>query len=184
MVKFNRLKETKNKKVFNPLKTRSVHQVKKLIISAFTLAMVATSFNVVSAAPKEKIIIAVDKAPIFSSDKSTPAAKAITTLPYGTEISSLGSTKESYIFSQKGAKRYVKKVDLSFYKPIKTKTIKIRAKKGYLFNAATIKSKVRGSFDKGTQVQAIGDNGRWYFVDFKDKSGKIRSGFIAKTVAW
>jgi hypothetical protein len=156
--------------------------MKKVIISAFTLAMVATSFNVVSAAPKEKIIIAVDKAPIFSADKST--AKAITTLSYGTEISSLGSTKDSYVFTLKGAKRYVKKIDLSFYNPIKTKTIKIRAKKGYLFNAAIAKSKVRGSLNKDAQVQAIGENGHWYFVDYKDANGKIRSGFVSKTVAW
>lgn len=158
--------------------------MKKLIIAAFSLAMVATSFNVVSAAPKapkEKIIIAVSQAPIFNSDKTS---KAFTTLPYGAEISSLGSTKESYIFSLKGARRYVKKLDLSFYRPIKAKTIKIRAKKGYLFNAATIKSKVRGSFNKDTQVQALGENGHWYFINYKTKSGKIQSGFISNTVAW
>jgi hypothetical protein len=158
--------------------------MKKLIIAAFSLAMVATSFNVVSAAPKaptEKVIIAVNQAPIFNSDKT---AKAFTALPYGTEIGSLASTKDSIVFSLKGAKRYVKKVDLSFYRPIKTRTIKIRTSKGYFFNAATIKSKVRGSFNKDTQVQAIGQNGHWYFVNYKAKNGGIQSGFISNTVAW
>ncbi|TRY27426.1 hypothetical protein FOI68_03445 [Brevibacillus sp. LEMMJ03] len=79
---------------------------------------------------------------------------------------------------------YVPKTVITQYAASSPKTITVHAEKGYVFNIPSGLGTVRGSFSKGTRLNAIDENGQWYFLSTPDGNGGTSKGFIAKTVAW
>lgn len=156
--------------------------MRKAVLTAVALTMVMTSFGSISAAPKQKAIVAVENASVYNFPDVLNAS--MKKLAYGHEINDLGGTRGWNTILVNGMTGYVKKTHTTLYTPIKEKAIIIRADKGYLFPIPNANSKARGSGKKGALLKAIGEYGKWYYVKSTDAEGKVWNGFISKTVAW
>jgi hypothetical protein len=129
-------------------------------------------------------IVAVEKAAVYSTpvQAQTYAAGFV---EYGTILRDTGGT-EGWVTLPlaNGRLGYVPKTVMTQYAASSPKTITVHAEKGYVFNIPSESGTVRGSFSKGTRLNAIGENGNWYFISTPDGNGGTHKGFISKSVAW